>query len=81
MLVVTWNNEADIGAWMHYGTLVDGADKSAEYLVNLLQGRRVAEYPVEFPKRMELAINLRTARRHGWEYPRAFLLQVDRVVE
>lgn len=74
-------DEADMGAWMHYGTVVEIADKSAEYLVNLLQGRRVAEYPVEFPNRMELAINLRTARRHGWEYPRAFLLQVDRVVE
>lgn len=74
-------DEADLGAWMHYGTVVDIADKSAEYLVNILQGRPVSEYPVEFPKRMELAINLRTARRHGWEYPRAFLLQVDRVVE
>lgn len=74
-------DEADIGAWMHYGTVVDVADKSAEYLVNLMQGRRVSEYPVEFPRRMELAINLATARRHGWEYPRAFLLQVDRVVE
>jgi putative ABC transport system substrate-binding protein len=74
-------DEADAGAWMHYGTVVDVHDKAAEYLVNILQGRKVAQYPVEFPKKMELVVNLRTARAHGWEYPRGFLRLVDRAVE
>jgi putative ABC transport system substrate-binding protein len=74
-------DEADAGGWMHYGTVVDVNDKAAEYLVNILQGRRVAQYPVEFPKKMELVVNLRTARANGWEYPRGFLRLVDRAVE
>lgn len=74
-------DEADAGGWMHYGTVVDVNDKAAEYLVNILQGRKVAQYPVEFPKKMELVVNLRTARAHGWEYPRGFLRLVDRAVE
>ena len=74
-------DEADSGAWMHYGTVVDVPDKAAEYIVNLLQGRKVADYPVEFPKQMELAVNFRTAKAHHWEFPRHFLLLVDRVIE
>ena len=74
-------DEADAGAWMHYGTVVDVPEKAAEYIVHILQGRKVRDYPVEFPKRMELAVNFRTARAHGWEFPRGFLLLVDRAIE
>ncbi|MEO7741564.1 MAG: ABC transporter substrate binding protein [Usitatibacter sp.] len=79
-VIFPWD-EADTGAWMHYGTVVDVPDKAAEYIVNLLQGRKVADYPVEFPKQMELAVNFRTAKAHHWDFPRNFLLLVDRVIE
>lgn len=74
-------DEADAGAWMHYGTVVDIPAKAAEYVVNILKGRKVADYAVEFPKQMELAVNFRTAKAHGREFPREFLLQVDRAIE
>jgi ABC-type uncharacterized transport system substrate-binding protein len=74
-------DEADAGAWMHYGTVVDVPDKAAEYIINILQGRKVIDYPVEFPKQMELAVNFATAKRHKWDFPRGFLLLVDRTVE
>lgn len=74
-------DEADVGAWMHYGTVTNIPEKSAEYIVNLLKGRKIKDYPVEFPKQMELAVNLTTARQHGWQFPRDFLLMVDRTID
>lgn len=79
-VIFPWD-EADLGAWMHYGTVVDIPEKAAEYVAEILKGRSVADYPVEFPRGTELAVNFRTAKAHGWTFPSQFLHVVDRAVE
>jgi hypothetical protein len=71
-------DEADSGAWMHYGTKVDLADEAARYIVPLLQGKSVRELPVSFPKEYELVVNHKLAKEHGWTFPKAFLLYPQR---
>ncbi|APV48556.1 hypothetical protein BWI17_01955 [Betaproteobacteria bacterium GR16-43] len=79
-ILFPWD-EADLGAWMHYGTVVDFPGTTAYYLQKLLTGTRVADLPVRFPDKTELAFNLKTARAHGWTGGKrgsAFEAEVDR---
>ena len=73
-------DEADIGALMHYGTVVDFNDTTAYYVQKLLSGTPVSELPVRFPDATELAFNLRTAREQGWSSKMGpgFQAEVDR---
>jgi putative tryptophan/tyrosine transport system substrate-binding protein len=71
-------DEADHGAWLHFGTKVDLAARAADYLLPLLQGVKVKDLPVSYPSEYELVVNHELAKKHGWMYPRRFLLQPQR---
>ena len=71
-------DEADAGAWMHYGTKVDLAASAADYLLGLLQGRAVKDLPISFPTEYELVVNYALAKKHGWVFPRRFSLYPQR---
>jgi ABC-type uncharacterized transport system substrate-binding protein len=71
-------DEADSGAWMHYGTKVDLAKEAASYIVPILQGKPIRELPVSFPKEYELVVNHKLAKEHGWVFPKKFLLYPQR---
>jgi ABC-type uncharacterized transport system substrate-binding protein len=71
-------DEADNGAWMHFGTKVDSARQAASYIVPILQGKAIRELPVSFPKEYELVVNHKLAKEHGWVFPKKFLLYPQR---
>jgi ABC-type uncharacterized transport system substrate-binding protein len=71
-------DEADNGAWLHYGTKVDLSKEAASYIVPLLKGKPISELPVSFPKEYELVVNHALAKEHGWVFPRKFLFYPQR---
>ena len=55
--------------------------RSASYVKKILDGAKPADLPVEQPTRVELSVNLRTARRLGISIPETILGQADRTIE
>jgi len=71
----------DVGGLMCYGFSIPGMwEAGAEYADKILKGVRPAELPMEQPTRVEVVINLRTAKALRIEIPESILLRADEVV-
>ena len=74
-----WSN---VGALASYGPDQYSQGRQAARLAHkVLTGTPPREIPVEFPDRIELVINLKTAKRLGLKIPQPILLRIDRVIE
>jgi putative ABC transport system substrate-binding protein len=70
------------GGLLSYGA--DWADilrRTAAYVDRILHGAKAADLPVQFPTKVEMVVNLKTAKALGLEVPPSILLRADEVIE
>jgi len=71
-----------VGGLASYGVnYPDHYRRAATFADKIFKGAKPADLPVEQPTKLELVINLKTARALGLTIPRTVMLQADQVVE
>jgi putative ABC transport system substrate-binding protein len=72
----------DGGGLMSYGPSLVEMYSRAGYLVDkILRGAKPANLPVERPTKLELVINLKTAKVLGLTMPQSVLVRADAIIQ
>jgi putative tryptophan/tyrosine transport system substrate-binding protein len=80
--IYQWPETADDGGLLGYGAPIESLYHRVAVLVDkILRGARPADLPIEQPTRVELVVNLRTAKEIGLAVSPLLLSLADRVIE
>jgi putative ABC transport system substrate-binding protein len=81
-MVGGWSEYAEAGSLLSYGPNRRQAVRHLAYFIDrILKGAKPADLPVERPTRLELVVNLQTAKALGITMPASLLLQADQVID
>ena len=77
-----YREHVDAGGLISYGVDLRWCFHRAAYFVDkILRGAAPGDLPVEFPTKMVLAVNLKTASALGVTVPQTLLVRADEVIE
>lgn len=72
----------EVGGLMSYGPSVAETYRlTGTYVGRVLKGEKPSDLPVQEAVKIELVINLQTAKRLGLDVPLSIMLQADKVIE
>jgi putative ABC transport system substrate-binding protein len=81
-LVFSERSSVVAGGFVSYGVnLSENYRRAALYIDKILKGAAPGDLPIEFPTKLELVINLKTAKALGLDVAPALLVRADEVIE
>jgi len=79
--MAAWTEYTKAGALMSYGPILPEVfRRAAAFVDRIIKGANPAQLPIEQPMRLELAINLKTAKQLGITIPPDVMLMAEEVV-